>query len=379
MRATAYGGFGEKGRTSIALMQADFTLLLDCGVNTSDRTSYYPAIKPEEIAALDAMLITHAHEDHIAALGWAIANGFKGRLLMTRETRAEAAAIWRAYASEAECHLAMNFPVETIPARGVFDLGPFRLETGRSGHIVGGVWCRVSAAGRSALYCGDIVPESPVFPMDALPCADLVMLDASYGDDDQPGSSRFSAIVDHLAATPGCILPTPLIGRSLEMLALIEQPLALAPGMREGLVRQLGEADWLRPGSMPVLHRRLAQANDWQPDQPWPGRPVLCHDGMGLSGPAAPILERAGREGYPVLFTGHLPKGSPGDRLLRDGRAHWLRFPTHPTLSENRKIALACGAKRVLAHSCAAEIFPVLARSVANLVVDIRPRRSIEI
>lgn len=379
MRAIAYGGFGEKGRTSIALEHLGYTLLLDCGVNTSDRATYYPAITPDELAALDAMLITHAHEDHIAAVGWAIANGFKGQLLMTPETRTEAAAIWQAYSSEAECRLASAYPCQEVSSSGEFPLGPFRVETGRSGHIVGGVWCHVTAAGRSALYCGDVVPESPVFAFDTMPRADLVMLDASYGEDNVSSARRFAAILDYLSGTPGCVLPTPLIGRSLEMLALIERPLALAPGMRAALTRQLSEGEWLRQGVSGLLHQRLAHAIDWEPDQAWPARPVLCHDGMGLSGPSAEILVRAGREDYPVLLTGHVPKGSPGDRLMESGRAHWLRFPTHPTLSENCAIARASGAGRVLAHSCAAEILPVLARSIDHLVTDIRPRGSIEI
>jgi uncharacterized protein len=379
MRAIAYGGFGEKGRTSIALQEAGFTLLLDCGVNTSDRATYCPAITADELASLDAMLITHAHEDHIAAVGWAIANGFRGQLLMTRETRAEAMAVWQAYSTDAERDLASAYPCDEVPSRGVFQLGPFRIETGRSGHIVGGIWCHVSAAGRSALYCGDIVPESPVFAFDSMPPADLVMLDASYGDDDVASPRRFAAIVEYLSRTRGCVLPTPLIGRSLEMLALIELPLALAPGMRAALTRQLGEGDWLHAGVSGTLHERLTHAIDWQPDQPWPDCPVLCHDAMGLAGPSAAILARAGREGYPVLFTGHVPKGSPGDRMMQSGAAHWLRFPTHPTLSENRMIARASGAGRVLAHSCAAPILSVLARSIDHLVTDIRPRGSIDI
>jgi glyoxylase-like metal-dependent hydrolase (beta-lactamase superfamily II) len=379
MRAIAYGGFGEKGRTSIAIEEGSFTLLLDCGVNISNRSAYCPEINPEELAALDAMLITHAHEDHIAAVGWALANGFKGRLLMTRETQAEAAAIWKAYTTEAECRLAMAYPVEHVPARGSFELGPFCLATGRSGHIVGGVWCHASSGGKSALYCGDVVPASPVFSMDPLPRADLVMLDASYGDDQVSGGARFAAIRKFLSESPGCVLPTPLIGRSLEMLALIPQPIALAPGMREGLVRQISEITWLKTEIIQLLRDRLAAAIDWTPDQLWSGRPVLCHDGMGMSGPSADVLARAVTEHYPVLFTGHVPKGSLGDRLMRDGAAQWLRFPTHPTLAENCAFARECGASLVLAHSCAADMLPVLAHSISNLNTAIRPRGSVSI
>ena len=94
MRVTFHGGFGEKGRTSLGLASAGTSIILDVGINTSDGSAvapgpaYYPAIAPDTLAATDAIVVSHAHEDHIGALGWCVANGFRGRFLMTAETRA---------------------------------------------------------------------------------------------------------------------------------------------------------------------------------------------------------------------------------------------------------------------------------------------------
>ncbi|MGL5446946.1 MAG: MBL fold metallo-hydrolase [Rhabdaerophilum sp.] len=374
MRAVAYGGFGEKGRTAIALESGGEKLLLDCGVNTSDRANFYPAIEPEDWQSIRALIITHAHEDHIAAFGWCIAQGFRGQVLMTSETREEADAIWHSYAKSEELSLAKRYPVQLIPARGSFNCGPFEVTTGRSGHIVGGVWVHVQHAGRSALYCGDVVPRSPVFPMDPLPPCDLLMIDASYGLDDEPAMDRQRSILEFLALHPGTVLPSPLIGRSLEILALVPQPLALAPGMRAALNRQMQDLSWISADIHPLLTQRFAAARDWEPDESWPEAPILCHDGMGLSGPSKEILARAEREGRSILFTGHVPDGSPGARLLEANRAQWRRFPTHPTLSENIALVSACRPRMVLAHSCSAEILPHLAESIPGLSTTIRPR-----
>ena len=78
MRLDLYGGFGEKGRTCLGVESAGFRVLLDAGVKTSAVGSpdYYPAIGPEELRSTDAIVLTHAHEDHVAALGWCLARRF---------------------------------------------------------------------------------------------------------------------------------------------------------------------------------------------------------------------------------------------------------------------------------------------------------------
>ena len=356
MRLDLYGGFGEKGRTCLGVESAGFRLLLDAGVKTSahGRGDYYPAIDRNALSAVDAIVVTHAHEDHVAALGWCIAGGFRGRIFMTAETQREADACLASYATADEHARARAATVERLTVGGdALTLGPFRIRTGRSGHMGGAVWCNLTDDRMSLDYCGDVVPSSPIFGMDPLLPADAIVIDASYGDDVTTGRERAQEVADWISAHPhGSVLPTPLYGRSLELLALIEGRLALAPGMREALQTQIADGVWLVPGTAVHLTAQLAAASDWHPHDAFPPAALLCHDGMGMSGPSRGILAEAARAEHPTLFTGHLPGGSPGEQMLRRQQASWIRLPTHPTLAENLALVASSRAAKVIGHSC---------------------------
>lgn len=356
MRLDLYGGFGEKGRTCLGVESAGYRLLLDAGVKISARGTdgYYPAIPAAALKAIDAIVVTHGHEDHVAALGWLSSRGFDGRIFMTPETQSEAGISLASYAVPEHLALFRDAAVERLPI-GVdaLRLGPLRISTGRSGHIAGGVWCRIDDGRASFDYCGDVVPASPVFAMDRLPRCQAIVIDASYGDDDVPARARAAEIVAWIAARPdGCVLPTPLYGRSAELLAIVPGPMALAPGMRDALRAQIEGSAWLVDGIAQRMTERLDAAVDWRDGDALPRAALLCHDGMGIRGPSRAILVDAAARAWATLFTGHLPSNSPGERLVAEGRAAWIRLPTHPTLTENVAIAAASGAKIVLGHSC---------------------------
>jgi uncharacterized protein len=390
MRLALYGGFGEKGRTSIGLAHDGFRVIVDAGVKTSvarDAHDYYPAIPPAGLAGASAMIVTHGHEDHAGGIGWCLAHGFHGRILMTAQTRREADDAIAAYAPPAELARFRAAQVDLLPPVGErFDLGPFRVSTGRSGHVAGGVWCTFAlrAAGAHAApcfaFCGDVVPASPVFAMDALPRVRVVALDASYGDDDVAAAQRAAQVATWVAAHPqGCVLPTPLFGRSIELLAIVPGPLALAPHMRDALEVQVADTRWLVPGAAERLEARLAQARDWTAGEPLPAAALLCHDGMGMAGPARDIVAQARATRHPVLFTGHLPDGSPGERMLDDRLAAWIRLPTHPTRTENQAMARECGAALVLGHSCPLPALADLARDLPALQPALATGQSLDL
>jgi hypothetical protein len=356
MRLDLYGGFGEKGRTCLGVESAASACCSMPAVKTSahGRDDYYPAIGRNELSDIDAIVVTHAHEDHVAALGWCIAGGFRGRIFMTAETQREADACLASYATADEHARARASVVERLPVGGdALTLGPFRILTGRSGHMGGAVWCNLADDRVSLDYCGDIVPSSRGFRRRS----------SSAGRCDRHRRFLRGRCQDRSRALAGSgrLDRGASAGQRAADAAL--RPLARAaragrragrtrPGMREALQTQITDDVWLVPGTASRLTTRLAAARDWHLNDAFPRATLLCHDGMGMSGPSRAILVEAARTGHPTLFTGHLPAGSPGEQLLARQRASWIRLPTHPTLAENLALVASSGAARVIGHSC---------------------------
>lgn len=352
------GGFGEKGRTSVVVGREGQRVMLDAGIKVgATGRDYYPRpLTP--VDRLDAVLISHAHEDHVGALNWLLSKGFRGRILMTRETLDEAPATLAAYGEKALVE-AYPFPadrIELFRPGDVLDVAGFRIATGRSGHVVGGVWFSLEDDGTRVVYCADVVPDSAVFVMDRMPECDLLLLDASYGADPVPGGERAERIAAWIAERAGgCLLPTPLSGRSLELVAAMPCRFAIHASMREHLLAQIEARDALKPGMPELLRARIDAAPDWTDGEPLPDCPLLADDGMGKAGPSSRLIPLADAQGFPILLSGHLPAGTPGYELHAKGRADWIRMPTHPTLAGNVDIWEKSGRPAVLGHSCGPE------------------------
>lgn len=355
MRVDLLGGFGEKGRTSVAVALGGRRIMLDAGIKVGAAgAGYYPALSGP-LDDIDALLISHAHEDHVGALNWLLAKDYRGRILMSAETRDEAPATLAGYADPDQLRQ-FPFPRERIelfePGQSL-TFGDLTVTTGRSGHVVGGVWFAIEDGERRAVYCADVVPDSNVFVMDPIPACDLLLLDASYGADPVSGAARAGEIAAWIAAHGnGCLLPTPLSGRSLELIVAMPGRFAIHASMRRSLETQIDAGPALLPGIAAVLRRRLGGAVDWHDGDALPACPLLADDGMGKAGPSARFLPLAHDAGYPILLSGHLPEGTPAAILHEKGKADWIRMPTHPTLPGNVAIWEKAGRPAALGHSC---------------------------
>jgi phosphoribosyl 1,2-cyclic phosphodiesterase len=375
LRIGLQGGFGEKGRTSIAVATATTVLMFDAGIMVGgEGEDYYPRLA-QPMAEVDALFISHAHEDHVGALSRLLSAGYAGPVFMTAETRAQADATLEHYA-DGEDYARHPLPADRIEIFGPGDtlrVGDLTVATGRSGHVVGGVWFSVTDGRQTVTYCADVVPESAVFQMDPLPSCDLLALDASYGADPVSGRVRAQEIAAWVRAhAGGCLLPTPLSGRSVELLSALDMPFAIHGSMRDAIAGQIGDAAALKPGIGGLLRRRLDAAEDWHQDLPLPQRPLLVDDGMGVAGPAKVAVPLADAAGYPILLTGHLPAGSPAALLHAQGRAAWIRMPTHPTAPENVALWESVGRPPALGHSCPSEELARLHLTIPALMANYR-------
>ncbi|MGH7004534.1 MAG: MBL fold metallo-hydrolase, partial [Alphaproteobacteria bacterium] len=206
---------------------------------------------------------------------------------------------------------------------------------------------------RKVVYTADVVPDSTVLAMDPVPPCDCLVLDASYGDDAVSGAERGRSIRDWIGNHPsGCLLPVPLSGKPLELMAILPDRFAIHAGMRAPIAAQIAAKAAFLPGVGAMLTGRLARAADWNDGDALPDCPLLTFDGMGSAGPSVEAIGRAAQAGHPILLTGHIPPNTPASALFEAGRAAWIRLPTHPTRQANVDIWMRAGKPAALGHSC---------------------------
>ncbi len=96
IRLTFLGGARQVGRSCILLQTPNSKILLDCGIDVASQESEkFPSFNvPEfDISQLDAVIISHAHLDHVGLLPYLYKMGYKGPVYMTTPTRDIAALI----------------------------------------------------------------------------------------------------------------------------------------------------------------------------------------------------------------------------------------------------------------------------------------------
>jgi KH/beta-lactamase-domain protein len=90
IRLTFLGGARQVGRSSILLQTPISKVLLDCGIDVASQGSdKFPVFDiPEfDINQLDAVIISHAHLDHVGLLPYLYKMGYKGPVYMTYPSR----------------------------------------------------------------------------------------------------------------------------------------------------------------------------------------------------------------------------------------------------------------------------------------------------
>lgn len=90
VRITVLGGGRQVGRSCFLLQTPNSKILLDCGIDVAshgkDKFPYFNV--PEfDISQLDAVIISHAHLDHVGLLPYLYKMGYKGPVYMTPPSR----------------------------------------------------------------------------------------------------------------------------------------------------------------------------------------------------------------------------------------------------------------------------------------------------
>lgn len=253
MRIQFSGGAGGDVTGSLHIIEAaGQRILLDCGMIQGTPEAELRNAEPFDFdpAAIDALIVSHAHIDHIGRIPLLVKRGFKGRILAQKATAdlmpimlLDAAGIQEGDAeranrkrrdsespvialytvSDVEQVLPM---IEPCAYNEVIDVLPgVQMMLHDAGHILGAASVELRSEGRTLVFSGDIGPRNTPILRDpaALKKADLVLLESTYGDrlhkDRNMTMSQFGDILQSAAETGGKVLiPAFAVGRSQELL-----------------------------------------------------------------------------------------------------------------------------------------------------------------
>lgn len=328
----ALSGFAGKGPACFLAEIGDARLLVDLGEGPD------AGRKPDltGIGAVDAVIVSHGHGDHVGALDLLPQIG-SPPLYATQTVGA------------LRPHPALA-AARDLPLRGSIEIAGQRILTGRTGHAPGGAWMRIGGED-GVFYASDVSLESELYPFDMPPRAALAVIDAAYGVYDgslADGMAQLRAIAEKSSV----LLPVPVDGRGLEIamrLGAAGLPIrACETHHRVATILLAQPADVLTDRGRVGLRALLAtQPLDADSE---PGGVMLTANPQGRKGMAAALLAKFhDRSDVEIVFTGHLAPGAPSSTLVNAGRARFIRCNVHPPLRDNAAILKAVQPQQAMA------------------------------
>jgi metallo-beta-lactamase family protein len=256
MKLTFLGAAGTVTGSKYLLAVGRRRILIDCGLfqgvkNLRTRNWAPPLFDP---AALDAVVLTHAHLDHTGYLPVLVKQGYRGpvycttatlelcrillpdsgflqeeeaRFLNKKQLTSHAPALPLYTQAEAEATLARFEPVPfatDLPlARDV------RVRMTRAGHILGSACLQVEARGRTIVFSGDVGRLDDPVMRPPLPVgrADYLVVESTYGNRRHPPvdpAETLREVIERTTARRGTVvIPAFAVGRTQSVLYLIAQ------------------------------------------------------------------------------------------------------------------------------------------------------------
>ena len=340
-------GVGLKGPACFVIEADGRRIMLDLGEGPP------PGLLPDidGLAPIDALVLSHGHKDHVG-----------GMALLARLGNPPV------YATDVVARaLPKGFNIRPLPVGGTGDVLGIAVTTGRNGHAPGGVWLHFAVAG-GLLYTGDFSAESMLYAYDApATTASTALLDCSYALHDRPLAQCWNDLKP-LAERGPLLLPVPANGRGPEIaLELSRRGFAndihIDDAMRDAL-RLLcdGARTSLRNGIAGEIARLADTA---KPIEEARGIMVAA-SADGTSGATARLLQEWERQAEPaIVFTGYVPPDTPAQRLVKSGRAQFVRWNVHPRISDIVRLAQAVKPKTIIPAFCDRTHLTGLAQTLA--------------
>ncbi len=382
MRVHFHGAAGEVTGSLHEIEAAGRRVLLDCGMIQGSPEAEARNRDPFgfEPSRIDALVISHAHIDHIGRVPLLVKRGFRGPIYAQQATAdlmpvmlMDAASISEGDAERHNRYRRNNEP-EALPLFTREDVQdamqlvrplPYDARTAilpgvdiafrEAGHILGSASVEIWSDGRKLVFSGDLGPKGTPILRDpaSIDSADLVLMESTYGDrlhrDRAETIRELGDILDTAWRDGGNVLiPAFAVGRSQELLywfarhwdewnmarwsIFLDSPMAARVVAIYDRHADLFDEDAQRvwrdkptPFRLPNLHFTQTREESMAINRIERGAIVIAGSGMANAGRILHhFRHRLGRRQTHVVFVGYQAEGTLGRRLV-DG-ARWARI-----------------------------------------------------
>jgi metallo-beta-lactamase family protein len=382
MRVHFHGASGEVTGSMHLVEAAGKRVLLDCGMQQGSREMEAANADPFpfDVASIDALVLSHAHIDHIGRVPLLVKRGYRGPIF-TQQASTELLPIMLMDAASIAEGDAERFnrkrragEKELVPlytrddVKAVLEqvqplaydarttiLPGIELNLLDAGHILGSAIVELWADGKKLVFSGDLGPNGTPILRDPTPIseADLVLMESTYGDRNHKDRAEtiieLGGILDAAWRDGGnVVIPAFAVGRTQELLywfarhwddwSLERWQIFLDSPMAGKVVEvydhhhDLFDAEaqevWRgtpNPFRLPNLRTTASTEESIAINGVERGAIIIAGSGMASGGRILHhLIQNLGKPGAHVVFVGYQGTGTLGRRLV-DG-ARWVRI-----------------------------------------------------
>lgn len=256
VRLTYLGSGRQVGRSCILLSTPNSKILLDCGINPAiaegpERFPYLNVPEIGDLNSIDAIIITHAHLDHVGIVPYLYKMGYKGPIYMTAPTRDIAALLALDFVGVAYKQAAVPlYKAEDIKEmvrhsicldyNEVTDITPdIRVTFYNAGHVLGSAQVHINIGNglHNFVYGGDTKYAKTRLldpAVNHFPRIETLAIESTYGSKDdilpprKEAENKFIEIVKEAIKNKGKVLfPELGLGHAQETMLRVEEAIRI--------------------------------------------------------------------------------------------------------------------------------------------------------